>query len=186
MAKSIGSVAKGAASSALVGLTLLAGATNAARAQQNGEKPIAVKVGFFTPTNGDARRAGSDRMLTLEAEYTLTLDDTGGSTLAATTVGVGYIEQDNLRIVPITIAETFRNPANTSGNNYFYGLGLGIYATKLNLEGVSGDTKNLFGGFVSAGLDFSRGFFVEGKYHYISKYDDKFVGGLQITVGTRF
>lgn len=159
----------------------MARAQNSTRSEQ---KPLALKIGLFIPSNNDARASGiGDRILAIEADYTVqTLLDSNSISVAS----IGLIQKDDLRILPVTISQVFRDPGNSSGNDYYYGFGIGIYATSLKLPDTSGETKNLFGGFIVVGMDLGQSVFVEGKYHYISKYDNKFIGGLQLSVGGRF
>ena len=66
---------------------------------------------------------------------------------------IGYIEHDNFRMMPLTIGQIVRDPGNASGKDYYYGLGVGIYPTRIQGFGTSGENKNLFGGYAVIGLD---------------------------------
>lgn len=172
---------------AALALPLVAGGT-AARAQEaSKQKPIAIKLGVFFPTNEKARVAGgADATVALEAEYTLQALIGDGSQITSTHLGIGYMERRDLRILPITVSQTFGDLRAEPGQGYYYGLGLGIYITNLESADTSSDTKNLFGGFVVGGVNFAENVFAEAKYHLISRYDDINVSGLQFSIGTRF
>jgi hypothetical protein len=161
------------------------GAAGAARAQEAGIKPLAVKVGAYLPSDMDARSASSDILLMVEAEYTIQ-NIVESNYFSQVQVGIGYTERDELRIIPVTLSQVFRNSNAAPGAGYYVGIGLGVYFTELNLPDTSGETKSLFGGFVVGGLDFGGSLFAEAKYHVISRYDRKNVDGLQLAVGVRF
>ena len=159
------------------------GAAHAQAVPAEARKDFAAKIGVFVPARRDARKAGSTLNLYLEADATI---QKLPALRSVTVLSVAYIGHDNFRMTPVTIGQIFRDPGNASGKDYYYGLGLGIYPTRLEGFGASGDNKNLFGGYVVVGLDLTPRIFLEGKYHYISKYDSKFVGGTVVSVGTRF
>ncbi|MBC8102399.1 MAG: hypothetical protein H7Z41_07405 [Cytophagales bacterium] len=145
-------------------------------------KPYAFKIGVFVPSGKDVRRSADDLNLALDADIRLQVLP-GSNSVAL--FNIGYIRgNDDFQMVPITLSQVFRDP-NSGAGGYYYGYGLGIYATKLNAPDTSGKTKGLLGGFVVAGIEGRGPLFGELKYHYISKYDDKFVGGFQATVGIR-
>ena len=159
----------------------------AARAQDTpGEKPLAAKAGFFFPTDSAARDAGGNGMLLLEVDYTLQTLIDNSTLLGHTSIGIGYTERRDLRIIPITLSETFRDSRAAPGTGYYYGVGLGLYLTRLESGSTSGDTKNLFGGYAVGGVSLGSNLFAEAKYHLISRYDGKNVSGIQVTIGTRF
>jgi hypothetical protein len=163
-------------------------ATGTAQAQLTPDsavnKPFAAKIGIFAPSGKDVRRYGSNINLALEGEYRLQVLPSNNS---VTLASIGYIGGDeDFQMVPLTISQIYRGANNFVGNSYYYGLGVGIYATKLNAPDTTGKVKGLLGGFLVAGLEARGPLFGEVKYHYVSKYDDKFVGGLQVTAGLRF
>lgn len=146
-------------------------------------KPYAVKLGAFIPTNITTRQAGSTLNLYLEADATIQRQP---ELRSVSVFSIGYVEHDNFRMMPLTIGQIFRDPGNSSGKDYYYGLGIGIYPTRIQGFGTSGQNKNLLGGYGVIGMEITPRIFAEAKYHYISKYDSKFVGGLIFAVGTRF
>jgi hypothetical protein len=180
----IQNVLRGAALCGVLGIA----ATGAAQAQAISDtpvnKPLALKVGIFSPSGKDVRRYGSNVNIALEAEYRLqVLPGSNSTTLAS----VGFITSDqDFQMVPLTISQVFRDPNNASRIGYYYGGGLGVYVTKLNAPDTSGRVKGLLGGFVVVGIEGRGPLFGELKYHYVSKYDNKFVGGFQTAVGYRF
>ncbi len=162
------------------------GAPNAAHAQavpETARKDFAAKIGVYIPDNVNVRQAGTTLNLYLEGDAVI---QKLPQLKSVSIFSIGYVEHDNFRMMPLTIGQIFRDPGNASGKDYYYGLGLGIYPTRIQGFGTSGDNKNLFGGYGVIGIDVTPRFFAEAKYHYISKYDDKFVGGLLFAIGTRF
>lgn len=144
-------------------------------------KPLALKLGVFNPSEATARRAGSDAMFSIEAEYTVeNLIELNGS---YSVFSAGYIKQDGYQMIPITIGQNF-----TDGRqNYFYGAGVGLYNVKLDLPGLtSNEDKWIFGLYGTLGLNITKAVFAEVKYHYPYKYDNQFVGGFQVMAGVRF
>jgi hypothetical protein len=144
-------------------------------------KPFAVKLGAYNPSENTARRASSDVLFSIEAEYTVqNLIELNAS---YSTISVGYIREGGLRIIPITVGQNF-----TDGRqNYFYGAGLGLYNVKMELPGfTSNQDKYIFGVYGVLGLNITKQVFAEVKYHYPYKYDDQFVGGFQLMGGYRF
>jgi hypothetical protein len=163
-------------------------ATGTAHAQETSysaiNKRFAAKIGVFAPSGRDVRRYGSNVNLALEGEYRLqVLPDSNSVTVAS----IGIITGDeDFTMIPLTIGQIFRDPNNTVRSRYYYGGGFGIYATNLNAPDTSGKTKGLLGGYLVAGLEGRSPLFGEVKYHYVANYDEKFVGGFQITAGYRF
>lgn len=144
-------------------------------------KPFALKLGVFGPSESKARMASASAVFSLEAEYTTqNLVELNSS---YSVISVGYIQQKDLRIIPLTIGQNF-----TDGRkSYFYGLGIGLYDVKMNLAGfTSNRDKFIFGFYGTVGLNLTKQSFVEVKYHYPYKYDKQFVGGLEGMVGLRF
>ncbi|MBC7806624.1 MAG: outer membrane beta-barrel protein [Akkermansiaceae bacterium] len=144
-------------------------------------KPFALKVGAYNPSEDTARRASSDVLFSIEAEYTIqNLVELNSS---YSVFSVGYINEGDLRIIPITIGQNW-----TDGKqNYFYGGGIGLYNVKMDLAGfTSNQDKYIFGFYGTVGLNLTKQVFAELKYHYPYKYDDQFVGGFQLMAGYRF
>ena len=147
-------------------------------------KTFAVKLGAFFPSGKDVRRSAANTNLVIEGDYRLQVLPGSNSVVLAS---IGYITSNkDFQMVPLTLSQVFRNPNDNMRTMVYYGYGFGIYATKLNASDTSGKVKGLLGGFLVAGVDVGKSFFGEAKYHYISKYDNKFVGGLQTTIGYRF
>jgi hypothetical protein len=169
---------------ALCGLAMV-GMGGTAYAQRTGLEvnSVALKVGAFLPSKSDAKRGGGDSLLSLEADYVV---QSFPSVNLSNVVSVGLIERDNLRIVPLTLSQIYHDLRQTTSYSVYYGYGLGLYSARLNIAETSGNTKLLFGGSFVAGFNVGSSSFVEAKYHYISKYDQKFIGGVQFMVGTRF
>jgi hypothetical protein len=168
----------------MIGLAAVGTSHAQAIGDNTADKKFAAKIGAFFPSGKDVRLAADNTNLALEADYRLQVLPASNSVTLAT---IGYIRgNDDFQMVPITVSQVFRDPNNTARSSYYYGFGLGIYATKLNTPDTSGQTKGLFGGFLVAGIEGRGPLFGEVKYHYISKYDNKFVGGLQTSVGFRF
>lgn len=180
-------VKRAAAAVGAVACALAAG-TGAAHAQGVAagiENPFAVKLGGFVPSSVDARRASSDVLFAAEVEYTIQ-SLFGSNRSSYTTVAIGYTKQEDLRIIPFTLNQIFKDPGNVSGVGYYYGGGIGLYSVDLDRPDTSGKTKTLFGLNAVAGIDLTKNWLIEAKYHYPFDYDNKFVGGFQIMAGYRF
>ena len=160
-----------------------AGFAPKAQAQVGIEKPFSVQIGAYLPIDRHIRSGSDDALLMIEGRYTVqNLIDTNSTTV----VSVGFTQAQDFLLVPITLAQIFRN-SPVPGTGYYYGFGLGIYIADADLPDTSGKTKNLFGGFLMVGTNLARGrMFAEAKYHIVNQYDTKQVDGLQISVGTRF
>lgn len=166
---------------ALCGLAVAAASGNAqAQSQTNS---VSLKVGAFLSSGKDARRAGGREILSLEADYVVQQIPEQNQ---IGVLSIGYIERDNIRILPLTISQITYDSQKVSSYSLYHGFGIGLYSAHLDVADTSGRTKTLFGGLAVVGLNLSDRTFVEAKYHYISKYDTKFIGGLQFLVGARF
>lgn len=187
MKTSIQKIQKALLGAALCGTIGIAAAGTAhAQLETNtpANKEFALKIGLFAPSGRDVRRYAQNLNFAIEGDYRIQVLPSSNS---VSLLSIGYISSnDDFQMVPITISQIFRDPNNTASSSYYYGLGVGIYATKLNAPDTSGQTKGLFGGFLVAGIEGRGPLFGEVKYHYISKYDNKFVGGFQTMVGYRF
>lgn len=170
---------------AVCGLSLLT-VSSGAWAQQIDNKyavnGTAIKLGFFSPGSGAARRGGGSQILNIEGDlivqHVADRNETG-------VLSIGYIERDNLRIIPITLSQLTHKSA---GYDYYYGYGIGLYSTRLNLGGAtttSGASKTLIGAHATLGLNLTATTFIEAKYLYPGRYDNQFIGGLQIMFGRR-
>jgi len=163
------------------------------------DKPFAIKIGTYLPTDRFVRQASSDILLAVEAQYLLQETNSNGRMASQTLINIGYAGRKRFAIAPITLSEIFRDPRQGPGRGYYLGFGFGVYITRLEVNDASddpadlnagstttsGDTKNLIGGFVVGGLNIGNGF-VEAKYHVVNTYERKQVDGLQLTAGARF
>jgi hypothetical protein len=177
----------GKAACALTLGALVLGATmQTAQAQSTSDtpqKPFAVKIGVFTPINKEVRTASGNFIASLEGDVVIQRFPERSS---VSLFSIGYLERSGLRLIPITVSQIFRDPNNPSGRNYYYGLGVGVYSARLERDDTSGRVKNLLGGFGVVGLELSKSYFIEGKYHVISRYDNKNINGVQVSVGLHF
>lgn len=173
---------------AVCGLSLLT-ISGSAWAQQPRSKyqvnGTSIKLGFFSPGSGSARQGGGTQILSAEADmviqYVPERSETG-------VLSIGYIERDNLRIIPITLSQLTHDHKQTSGYDYYYGYGIGLYSARLNVGGAnttSGASKTLIGGHAVLGLNLSESTFIEAKYLYPGRYDNQFIGGFQLMFGRR-
>ncbi|MDX1934869.1 MAG: hypothetical protein SFU56_19905 [Capsulimonadales bacterium] len=177
---------KWAAMTTLCGFALIAagGTAHAQAVDESARKSFAVRIGSYIPTEQDARRAGGTHNFSVEADWTLQRLPERSS---VGVISLGFIEREKLRIIPFTLTQVFRDPgSNFFGKPYYYGLGIGLYTVRMQFPGTDDRIKHLFGGLVTVGVDLTPTIFIDAKYHYISKYDNKFVGGTLLSVGTRF
>lgn len=166
-------------------LLTLSGSAQAQTKNKYDVNSSSIKLGFFSPGSSQARRGGGTQILNLEADTVVQYIPERNEN---SVLSIGYIERDNLRIIPITLTQLTHDNKRTSNYDYYYGYGLGIYSARLNLGGAdttSGTTKTLIGAQFVLGLNLTESTFVEAKYLYPSKYDNKFIGGLQIMFGMR-
>lgn len=174
---------------AVVGVcaALLGAGAQSAHAQavaQATRKPYAFRIGDYIPSESEAQNAGSTHNLAFEFDYTIQRVPERGS---VGILSLGYIERNDLRIIPFTLTQVYRDPnVNFAGHPVYWGGGIGIYAVRLSLPDTSGDVKGLFGLHALVGLDISDNVFIDAKYHYPFHYDRKFFGGLQVGAGVRF
>ena len=175
-----------AATAALFGglmVSLLAPRPAQAQAIYEPEQPFSVKIGAYFPADGDARQAGDDLQFMTEIQYRIeSLSETNSTTV----LSAAYTQRKNFSMAPLTIAQIFRNPNQKPGTGYYFGIGFGVYITKLRLPDTSGDTKNLVGGYFLGGINLGRTAFAEAKYHLVNTYDRKQIDGLQLSAGYRF
>jgi len=173
---------------AVCGLSLLAVGSGAWAQQTRNKYEVngtAIKLGFYSPGSGAARQGGGSQILNIEGDmviqYVPERNETG-------VISVGYIERDNLRLIPITLSQITHDSKQTSGYDFYYGYGIGLYSARLNLGGASttsGLNKTLIGAHAVFGLNLSESTFLEAKYLYPGRYDGQFIGGLQIMFGRR-
>lgn len=172
----------------MAALALLAATSGEARAQfvePAARKPFAVRLGTYIPSEPEGRAAGGDYMWALEVDYTI---QRMPERTSVSIISTGFIERGDLRIIPLTVGQVWRQQGNPLyfGESYFYGFGGGVYNVRLSAPDTSGNDKFIPGGYIHAGIDFNSKYFFETKYHYIAKYDRKFIGGLMFSVGARF
>lgn len=144
---------------------------------------FAVRVGTLIPGDDDVRRAGGTHNLALEVDW---IAQRFPSQRLISTVSVGYIERDGFKLIPATIGLVRREYSEDLGKSYYYGFGGGLYQTRVRAADTSGENKWIPGGYFVTGVDLTPRVFGEFKYLYINKYDGKFVGGSQLSVGFRF
>ncbi len=172
-------------SAGLAALALFA-VSNAAHAQYispASRKPFAVTIGTFIPTDADVRRAGGTHNLAVGIDWTAQQIPERN---AVSVLSLGYIERDGFKMIPATVSFIIRENSLDLGKGYYYGIGGGLYLTRVAATDTSGENKWIPGGFVVVGVDLTEKYFGELKYHYVNKYDGKFVGGAQVSVGLRF
>jgi hypothetical protein len=143
----------------------------------------AFKLGFFSPSGGPARRVGGSQLVNVEADV---IAQYIPERMMTSVVSIGYIERDGFRMIPITVNQLFHDNKKTSGYDVYYGYGLGLYSARLATVDTSGSAKTLIGGVLTAGLNLTETTFVEAKYHYVGRYDDQVVGGIQLMFGRKF
>ena len=165
-------------------LTLSGGAQAQTRSKYD-VNSSAVKLGFYSPGGGVARKGGGMQILNFEADTVIQhIPEHNESSV----LSIGYIERDGLRIIPVTVSQIIHDEKRTSAYDYYYGYGLGIYSARLNVGGsdtTSGAIKTLIGAHVVFGVSLTETTFVEARYLYPSKYDNKFIGGIQLMFGKR-
>ncbi|MCX6367418.1 MAG: hypothetical protein NTX57_11995 [Armatimonadetes bacterium] len=166
-------------------LLTLSGSAHAQTRNRYDVNSSSIKLGFFTPGSGVGRQAGGSQILNFEAETVVQYIPERNEN---SVFSIGYIERDNFRIIPVMLSQITHDNKRTSGYDYYYGYGLGVFSTRLNSGGVtttSGSTKNLIGAQAVMGLNLTESTFLEFKYLYPAKYDNQFVGGLQVMFGMR-
>jgi hypothetical protein len=178
---------RGVAAALLGGMALLLAGGSSARAQYvdpAARRDYSIKVGAFVPLKKEVRTAARTYSLAFEGDVVIQRFPERSLVSIAS---VGYIERGGYRMIPITVGQIYRDPGSPSPVRYFYGYGLGIYSTRLNVSGeTSNKVKNLFGGYLVTGIDFSERTFGELKYQWVSRYDRKDPSGFQVSYGMRF
>lgn len=144
---------------------------------------ISLKVGSYMPSKGFARAASSNGIFTLEADYTVQSIAEKNET---SVISLGFIEQGDLRILPLTLNQIFHDKKRTTAYDLYYGFGVGLYSMRLRGEDLTGNTKVMPGAAVTFGLNLSGNSFIEARYHHTSDYETKRVKGLQLSYGIRF
>jgi hypothetical protein len=173
----------------LAALALLATTGTAAKAQYSPDvirpNQFDIRVGTYIPSEEDGRDLGGTYMWSFALDYRIQRLPQYNSYSIVT---VQYIERNNLRIIPLTIGQVWQTLGNPQfvGRRYFYGIGGGLYQVRASGPEVSGTNKILPGGYLNAGVDITEQFFFEGRYHYMARYDTKFIGGLELSAGYRF
>jgi hypothetical protein len=144
---------------------------------------FSVRVGTLIPGDDDVRRAGGTHNLSIEVDYIV---QRFPSQSLFSTVSLGFIERDGFRLVPATIGLTKREYSDDLRKTYYYGIGGGLYQARVVASDTSGENKWIPGGYFQAGIDLTPRVYTEFRYLYVNKYDGKFVGGSQLSVGFRF
>lgn len=172
-------------SAALSGLALAAlsgGAWAQSTGHDNRANSMAIKLGFYAPSKSTARTAGGDSLFSIEGDYVIQSVPERNET---SVLSLGYIERDDLRILPLTLSQITHDHKRTSAYDFYYGYGIGLYSIRLNTPETSGNTKVMPGAAFTFGLNLSSSTFIEAKYHYISHYEKQDVRGFQLFLGAR-
>lgn len=171
-----------AARGALIGALCLP--AQEAAAQVGGLLPkVRVKLGVFLPQDGDTKDFAGTTHLRGEVEVGLPVPGAGRVSVAA-----GYSEGSKsgrkLRVIPITVSQTFSppNPAAGITGNVYFGYGIGLYYLRASGGGDS-DSKTSLGGFGMVGYQFPNDLFIEGKYHLTGKVGDVSASGISLMLG---
>lgn len=147
-------------------------------------KNLAIHLGALLPSEADARRYGGRYVYGIELDYKIQVVALQNS---ISNISVGYYERGDLRIIPFSLSQIWREPNRTIfGQHYYYGAGVSLNSVRFTTPETEGKSKVLFGFSAIGGLDFGSSYFAELKYSYLFRYDSKFVGGFFPSVGVRF
>ena len=143
--------------------------------------PSAVAVGLFLPSSSDAKNAGGDSQLYLDAQYGLpvSIPMTPTRTIVSVEGEFGTHSGHHSNIVPLTIGEYLGSSGKSpfAAHNIYAGLGVGIYWENIGSDSSTGQ----IGGYGAIGYNIGYGFFVQAKYQLV-----KSANGPIISVGSRF
>jgi|GEM_PF-785287 hypothetical protein len=168
-------------------LALALSVTGSAASAQTIDPPLRFDFGFrigsYIPTESEIRQAGGTHNLTFDIDWVPEkfFDRRGFSV-----VSVGYYERDGFKMIPVTVGYMVRESSDFLGRTYYYGVGGGLYQTRVNLPDTSARNKWIPGGYAAVGVDLTRRIYLDLRYHYVARYDRKFVGGTQLSAGIRF
>lgn len=168
---------------AALAVTAVSSAAQAQYISPAARKPFAISIGTFIPSDDDVRKVGGTQNLAVGFDW---IAQQIPERSAVSVLSLGYIERGGFKMIPATISYIIRETSTDLGKGYYYGIGGGLYLTRVAASDTSGENKWIPGGFVVVGLDLTEKFFGELKYHYVNKYDGKFVGGTQVSIGLRF
>ncbi len=144
---------------------------------------MALRVGAFSPAKAYARSVSANNLFSIEADLTVqSVPERNESSV----LSLGYIEKGGLRILPLTLSQITHDRKRTSGYDFYYGYGIGLYSIRLQGAATSGTTKVMPGALATFGLNLSDSTFLEARYHYTSDYEKNDVRGLQFSLGFRF
>ena len=163
--------------------SLVAGPSAAQTPSADTGTSMAVRVGSFSPAKSYARSESGNGIFSIEADLTL---QRVPERHESSVLSIGYIEKNNLRILPLTLSQITHDRRRTSGYDFYYGYGVGLYSIRLGGASTTGNTKVMPGALATFGLNLSDSTFVEARYHYTSDYESKDVRGLQLSLGVRF
>lgn len=170
--------------SGLIGSIVIASSAHAQvsdLAQRVGSSTL--KIGVYSPDKPSVRDVAGKNILNFSYE---TIIQNVIERNETSTFSIGYIEQDALRIIPITVSQITRDNKKTSGYDFFTGYGVGLYAMRLDTLSTTGNTKVMPGFHFIAGLNLTTRSFIEARYHLTSHYETINPSGLNIAYGIRF
>ena len=152
----------------------------------------AVRVGGYAPMNSNTIKSYGRYLLVGGLDYDFqTSEDTSRSL-----VSVDYLQvsqnNNNIRIIPLTIGQ--QQLENTRGRGVipYTSYGIGAYIVHLknanDLDFGPGHTINSteFGGYIGAGLQFTKNVFVDARYHIMTPTKSVNTDALEVTGGIRF
>ena len=175
--------------------TLVAGiGCGAAHAQdtQKVQKPFAVKLGGFFPTDGDIKDSIGSTFFYAGLSYDVAKSKATNPALYQVYFDYATKKKDGLefRVLGIGPAVKFLLAPATAKAQPFVGAGIGYYNAKISASlgnGVSvSESKSRFGGKVFAGYQLKGGFFGEADYTYVSEIEGTKPGGFGLRAGYRF
>ncbi|MGO8674008.1 MAG: hypothetical protein ACLQVD_21935 [Capsulimonadaceae bacterium] len=94
------------------------------------------------------------------------------------------------RLTPVTAGVIHYYSDAQETNRFYTGAGLGVYFDDLKYTDDYGfsqsGSKTVYGGYVSAGIDFSQTFEIDARYHIATHVLNQDIGGLELTAGVHF
>ena len=166
-------------------------------AQEVPEKPWALKVGIFRPDDGDWRDVSRSTWFAAGLDYTAQITPSGAEWVGTLEYLTG---KNSNRMWTVQAIYKMRSYAEAEeGSRFYYGVGLGVYFSKVrgevseeNTKKVVSDTKTHFGIPLLVGVDFGSNFFGELKYNLVFSENnpapklDVRVGGFNVMFGYKF